>query len=258
MDKWNSNVYLKFERERSLPAIDLVNRLDIKTPKKILDIGCGPGNSTKILEDRFKDAEILGVDNSENMINTARETYPNIKWKVCDAKSELNKLDKNYDLVFSNACIQWLPNNKKIIDDMYNLLALNGILAIQIPNNYNEPIHEIIKEVTNSENWSKKFMSYRERYTLEPNEYFDILSEKTTDFEIWEVTYYHEIESYQGILEWYKGTGLNPYLSQLNELDKVEFEKDILIEIEKNYKKQKNGHIILKFPRLFFKARKSE
>lgn len=113
MSQWNSEQYLKFENQRTQPAIDLAKRITIEQPNNILDIGCGPGNSTAVLKTVFPQADILGVDNSENMIKKAKEAYSNINFQICDITTESDKLD-SYDIIFSNACLQWVPNHSGI------------------------------------------------------------------------------------------------------------------------------------------------
>ena len=153
MEDWNSVQYLKFKDERTQPAIDLVNRINIDNPRKIIDIGCGPGNSTQVLAQKFPNAYILGVDNSLNMIETAKRDYPNLDFKVCDVSRDLLTLDCDFDVVFSNACIQWIPNHNQLLRNLMRLLKTDGILAVQTPMNYKEPIHQIIGEVSTSEKW---------------------------------------------------------------------------------------------------------
>jgi len=161
MGDWNSVQYLMFENERTQPAIDLVNRIYIDDPKKIIDIGCGPGNSTQVLAKRFPNAYILGVDNSPNMIETAKINFPNLDFKICDAGKDLSMLDNDFDVVFSNACIQWIPNHNQLLKNMMGLLKTGGILAVQTPMNYNEPIHKIIGEVSINDKWKSKFINQR-------------------------------------------------------------------------------------------------
>lgn len=254
MTEWNSKQYLKFKNERTQPAIDLAKRIDILDPGKIIDIGCGPGNSTKVLANQFKGSYIQGIDSSENMINTAKKDYPEIDFTVCDASKDLYTLQNDYDIVFSNACIQWIPDHRKLITKMMDLLHSGGVLAVQIPVNYNEPIHQIIKKVSTSSKWNDKFTNHRAMYNLSQSEYFDVLSSASSDFTMWETVYFHRMSSHQSIMEWYKGTGLRPYLEVLSETDKVSFEKEIYDEVVKAYPVQTNGEIIFRFPRLFFIA----
>lgn len=254
MPDWNSTQYLKFKNERTQPAIDLANRIEVENPLKITDLGCGPGNSTQVLAGKFTNAYILGVDNSENMIAAARENCPGLDFCICDIGKELSQLDHDFDIVFSNACIQWVPDHQKLIPEMLSLLNKGGILAVQIPMNFQEPIHRIISEVSSSTKWNAYFPEKRIFYTLSPEDYYDILSECTHEFSIWQTTYYHVMKSWQDILEWYRGTGLRPYLSVLSEDRKEEFEEDIYHRLVKAYPQQKNGVILFRFPRFFFTA----
>ena len=252
---WDSSQYLKFKAERTQPAIDLVNRINVDNPEKIIDIGCGPGNSTQVLAGRFPDAYIVGVDKSEEMISAAKKSYPNLDFNICDAGTELSQLDSDFDIVFSNACIQWIPDHANLITNMLNLLKRNGILAVQIPMNFNEPIHKIVSELTASGKWKKYFINPSVYSTLSQSEYFDILSEISEEFHIWETVYYHVMKSHNDILEWYRGTGLRPYLDVLPDDKKTEFEADFMENIVRRYPKQKNGDIIFRFPRFFFTAK---
>jgi trans-aconitate 2-methyltransferase len=251
---WNSEQYLKFKTERTQPAIDLVNRINMVNPKKILDIGCGPGNSTQVLSNKFPGVYILGIDKSEEMISTAKMKYPILDFKICDVSKDLSQLDSDFDIVFSNACLQWVPDHKNLLKNMLNLLNKNGVLAVQIPMHYNEPIHKIIGELTSSVRWKKYFINPRIFYTLSPSEYFYLLSEISSSFDIWETVYFHVMKSHNDILEWYRGSGLRPYLNALPDIKKTEFENEIIEILKRRYTKQKNGDIIFRFPRFFFIA----
>lgn len=257
MSDWNPEKYLKFQKERTRPAIDLAEKIEISNPKKILDIGCGPGNSTAVLKQRFQNSEIIGVDNSPNMLEAASKEYPDVKFQLIDASCELNKLGENeFDVVFSNACIQWLPNHSALLADMMKLLKKGGVMAVQIPVNFEEPVHQIIKELSESEEWREKLSNIRSLNALTESEYFDILSHLSDDFSLWKTIYMHRMPSHKAILEWYRTTGLKPYLSELNETERELFEKQFLEELKKQYPLQKNDEIIFRFPRLFFTARK--
>jgi trans-aconitate 2-methyltransferase len=254
MGEWNSVQYLMFKNERTQPAIDLVNRIYIDNPKKIIDIGCGPGNSTQVLAQRFPNAYILGVDNSSNMIETAKRDYPNLDFKTCDVGKDLSILDNDFDIVFSNACIQWIPNHNQLLKNMIGLLKTGGILAVQTPMNYQEPIHKIIGEISTNEKWKSEFINPRTFYNLTQSEYFDLLSEISSEFSMWEIIYCHKLKSHKDIMEWYRGTGLRPYLNILSDEKKKFFEQDVFNRVIKEYPIQKNGNIIFRFPRFFFIA----
>lgn len=254
MTDWNSKQYLKFKNERTQPAIDLANRILINNPKKIIDIGCGPGNSTQVLAEKFPNSYILGIDSSENMISSAKKEYPNLSFKVFDASTNLSALDSDFDIVFSNACIQWIPNHDQLLKNMVGILRNTGVLAVQTPMNYKEPIHKIIEKTIRLRKWNDCFPNPRVFFNLTQSDYFDILSELSTDFSIWETIYCHVMKSHKEILEWYRGTGLRPYLNLLDDTKKADFENDIMEGIVQSYPTQKNGEIVFRFPRFFFVA----
>ncbi len=256
MSDWDSNQYLKFKRERTQPAADLLSHVPLEAPVKILDIGCGPGNSTQVLAQRYPNAEIIGIDSSKNMIEAARKNCPQLEFRICDASSELETLGKDFDLVFSNACIQWIENHDRIIPYWMSVLKSGGAIAVQMPMNYDEPIQLLIQKVTGSDKWKSYFPNPRVFFNLTPEEYFDLLSRVSPDFSMWRTYYYHSMNSIQDILEWYRSTGLKPYLDVLPEDKKESFEQDIMEEIKTAYPARENGRVILRFPRFFFIARK--
>lgn len=254
MAEWSSEQYLKFVGERTQPAVDLAGRINPDGCRRVLDIGCGPGNSTRVLAEMFPMARVIGADNSEDMLKKARELNPMLEFVYFDACGDFTSVGGEFDLVFSNACIQWIPNHAELLKKMMGLLHVGGTLAVQTPINYEEPIHIIIEKTAASEKWSGKIKSGRVFYNMTPSEHFDVLSEIATDFSMWQTTYMHRMPSHESIMEWYKGTGLRPYLSQLNESDAAEFENDVFEEVRKAYPKQANGEIIFRFPRFFFTA----
>lgn len=256
MADWNSAQYLKFLSERTQPSVDLANRIKLEKPAKIIDIGCGPGNSTEVLFKKFPDADILGVDYSDDMLKKAKSRYPNMRFSKFNAQSENWNVGNDYDVVFSNACIQWVPDHYSLLPKMMGILRKNGVLAVQMPLQYEEPIQKIIAEVVSTDKWKQKLELKKSYNVLLDQEYFDILSGLSDDFCIWTTTYYHRLKNHNDIIEWFKSTGLKPYLDSLDDMEKEIFLKDILTEVSNYYKIQANGEIILRFPRLFFTATK--
>ncbi len=166
MSNWNSSQYLKFKKERTQPSIDLCRRIEFKNPKRIIDIGCGPGNSTAVLSEHFKDSYILGADNSPNMLEKAKTDYPYLDFKLFDAGSDDYSGIGKFDVVFSNACIQWIPEHKKLLKRFMSLLNDGGEIAVQTPMNYTQPIHMIIEEISRRSDWRNKFAEPRVFHTL--------------------------------------------------------------------------------------------
>ncbi len=257
MTDWNPIQYEKFIKSRTIPAKDLIARIDSK-PTTVFDLGCGPGNSTKALCNAFGDAEIVGVDFSENMVNKAKENYPYLKFFQFNAETDFDTLHQKYDLIFSNACIQWVSNHKALIPKMMDSLNKNGLLAVQIPLQNQHPVHQILKNLAKSDKWKTEFQTETKYNILTKSEYFDILSEVSDDFEIWETIYCHAMPSHESIIEWYESTGMRPYLDQLTSDKQIEFKNDVLTQIKAKYPSQRNGEIMFQFPRLFFTARKPQ
>lgn len=254
MADWNSGQYLKFKKERTQPAIDLAARIQLTAPSRVIDIGCGPGNSTAVLKNRFPNADILGVDVSQNMLERAAHDHPDITFRLLDVSKDDWKLDGKFDVVFSNACMQWVPDHRKLLSKMMGLLNDGGNMAVQIPMHTGAPVHSILEEVSGSAAWRERFPNPRRFYTLTVEEYAGILADLSSDFDIWTTAYWHRLPSHEAILEWYKSTGLKPYLEVLDDAGQAAFLADIFREIKKHYAVQKNGEILFRFPRLFFMA----
>ena len=187
MADWNSELYLKFKAERTQPAHDLAARIPLRDARSILDIGCGPGNSTAAVAARYPGARVLGVDSSENMVAAACAAHPEFEFRVCEAPQGLDAPPRAF-------------------------------------------------------------------HNLQQNEYFDVLGEMTQEFTMWEITYYHRMPSHAAMLEWYRATGMRPYLDKLNKAQQEEFERDVSAQLVQAYPAQRSGEIIFRFPRLFFTA----
>ena len=251
---WNPELYLKFGRERIQPSIDLVNRIQFTNPQKIIDIGCGPGNSTQILVQKWPDADITGVDNSSAMIERAKKDYPEQNWRLLDAGKD--EFEGNYDIVFSNATIQWIPDHSGLIRKFYNLLSDKGVIAIQIPQFWDMPVGKAIEKTATNSRWISVTRGVSDLFTIHDYSfYYDSLSELGLSIDIWETDYFHTLDSQLSILEMIRSTGLRPYLDRLEtSADKQVFEETVLKEIDKDYPMQKDDKVLFPFKRLFFIA----
>ncbi|WP_241520131.1 methyltransferase domain-containing protein [Bifidobacterium catulorum] len=261
MVTWDSEQYLRFKTERTQPSRDLAAQLpaDDGTVARVLDIGCGPGNSTAVLRERYPHAEILGVDSSPDMIDAAREAHPDIDFALCDVSEpeQLDALPHGFDVVFSNACIQWVPDHPHLIPNLLGLLREGGILAVQTPMNYEEPIHRIIAEIVHSPRYADRLPQRREFFNLTPPDYWELLhgSGLVSHFRMWKTTYMHTLPSHEAIMDWYRGTGLRPYLQALaDDAERAEFEWRVFERVCDEYPTQSDGSIIFPFPRFFFTA----
>jgi len=252
---WNPEQYLKFKEYRNKPIADLLGHVALEDPKRIIDIGCGPGNSTRFLAQRWPQAEIIGLDSSKEMLETAAQALPQVKWAEADASGDLSSFGM-FDLVFSNAALQWMPDHERLIPKLFGMLNPGGVLAVQMPQNRNSPLQQALRSLVANETWSVK-LPERRPLTYAPNAaayYYDILSKLPCAFEIWRTHYCHVLDSHEDILEWYKGTGLSPYLSQLNATDQEAFLADVLECAKPLYPVQADGKVLFEFERLFFAA----
>jgi trans-aconitate 2-methyltransferase len=252
---WNPDLYLKFEKERTQPVKDLIFRIEKENPARIIDIGCGPGNSTIQLKKRWPDAFILGIDSSTEMIDRAKRDYPQLEWRVYDANNDLSPLGK-FDLVFSNAAIQWMPNHKELLKRFFGILNDNGVLAVQIPNVTYMPVHLAVQETAKGR-WSDYFAGIDDG--LEYHEltfYYDALCSLARCVDLWETHYHHVLPGHEAIIEWYSSTGMRPYLEKLTGEEKQRFLQSVLAKIREGYKVQEDGKVLFPFRRLFFVAYK--
>jgi trans-aconitate 2-methyltransferase len=256
MREWDPDQYLQFKRERTQPSIDLVARIPMDDPKTIIDIGCGPGNSTQILLKRWPHADIVGLDKSEKMIERARRDYPDQKWIVGDASAP--DAGQSFDIVFSNAALHWIPQHALLLQRLFGLLQENGILAVQVPANQASPLYQAILRVSEAGAWSA-FTKGREASLTHHSAdyYYDQLALYSNEISIWETIYYHIMKSHQELIDWYRSTAMKPFLDSLpTDSDREEFENEILIECRNAYPPQRDGKILYPFKRLFFTARK--
>ena len=253
---WNPELYLKFDKERTQPTIDLVSRINFENPKRIIDIGCGPGNSTQILFKRWPDANIIGVDNSPAMIEKARKDFPKQEWKIIDVSKD--EIEGEYDIVFSNAAIQWMPDHFNLFKKFHKILSDEGIFAVEIPLFFDMFIGKSLIRISKDSRWSSRTEEVLKLFTIHNSStYYDYLSELFTSIEMWESYYIHIMDSHFSILEMIRSTGLRPYLNKLesNQLKK-EFEDEVFSDIKRDYPLQKNGEVLFPFKRLFFIAKK--
>ena len=251
MPVWDADQYLKYQRERTQPAIDLAARVRLEAPRRIVDVGCGPGNSTAVLAKRWPKAELSGLDSSAEMLETARESQPAVHWFQVDISSW--EPETKYDLIFSNAVLQWVPDHETIFPRLMSFLVPGGALAVQLPMHYDSPLHYLVKEVSERPEWSEQTAEARQALGSESRLfYYDLLAPQSSELELWETEYIHIMENVEAILEWFRGTGLRPYLEALpDDRDRARFETELLERYRAAYPLQANGKVLFPFRRLF-------
>lgn len=254
MPRWDAEQYLKFGSERTQPVRDLIGHVLLENPRRIVDLGCGPGNSTEELSRRWPDSSILGLDHSVDMIERARRAYPSGQWQVGDAASWTS--DEPVDLVFSNAMLQWVPDHERLCPRLLDQAAPGGALAVQAPAHYESVLHREILEVSRHPSWNDRMNQARSALTNHPPEfYYDLLAPLASRVDVWETTYYHVLAGPESVLEWFRGTGLRPFLEALaDDGERVRFEALLGERYEKTYPRRSNGRVLFPFRRLFFVA----
>ncbi|KAL5586056.1 hypothetical protein FOBRF1_015926 [Fusarium oxysporum] len=252
-DTWSADQYVKFLKDRTRPSTDLLAHVPNTSPKRVVDVGCGPGNSTAVLAERYPNAHVSGFDSSADMIKKAKQTLPNVSFEVADLLTY--KPEEPVDVLFSNAVFQWLPNGQRIeiVRKLLDHVAPGGSLAFQVPFNLEEPSHALMRETADTPNmpWTEKLRAanYSRDQFPSPTEIWDGLKHLCSDLNIWQTTYMHVMENHEGIVEWVKGTGLRPYLNPLSEPEQEAFIEAYLDKLKQGYTAQKDGKVLLPFPR---------
>lgn len=233
------------------PSLDLMNRIAHRDFKRIMDVGCGTGLSTLPLVQRWQEADIVGVDLSENMLQKATELCPSVTWLQRDCSKPLLDLGQ-FDLVFSNAFLQWLPDQEAFLKNTAELLTEEGVLAVQLPAFLGMPVECCIRRV--AESYGAVFEGIdRELYkNYTANRYYELVKRYFSRAEVWQTSYYHGMENHEGILEFVKGTALIPFLSRLDEEQGACFCQSVLDEIKQCYPVQEDGKVLFQFDRIFF------
>lgn len=253
---WSAAQYLKFEEERTRPSRDLLSQVPLKAPTSIIDLGCGPGNSTAVLAHRFPEAQIQGIDSSADMIEKAKKTLPNVEFSLGDLTTYVPKGPA--DLLFSNAVFHWLPQKERIniIANLIKSQRSGGVFAFQVPDNFSEPSHAAMRFVAEQEPWAATLSSLHPELPQfqSPQELYNQLQPLCSSINIWHTYYYHILEDHQAIVEWVKGTGLKPFIDPLSEKERESFLEAYLSRLQDVYPSAYDGKVFLRYPRLFMVA----
>lgn len=257
MSDWDPSLYLRFKEERTRPSRDLVARIPTRHPRSVLDVGCGPGNSTQVLREAFPAAEITGLDSSPEMIARAETDYPDGRWICADAAS--HPFEESFDVVYSNAVLQWIPGQERVLNRLIDLLAPGATLAVQVPANDTSPIHLATVEVARREEWADltadrlDWIQYRNSVF-----YYEILSGRGLGIDLWVTTYMHVLDSQRGLIDWYRSTGMKHYLAALPDAAARERFTDLVFQkIVTAYPVETDGKVLFPFRRLFFTGHRS-
>lgn len=266
MAAWNPELYLKFGEQRSRPALDLALRArsilegnggSPPSVPSILDLGCGPGNSTAVLAAIFAGSSLVGLDSSPEMIAAARSSGLDAEWIVADGAAW--EPGRGFALVFSNAALQWIPDQASLLARMWTWLAPGGVLAVQVPGNGESGIHRALARTAAGASWRSRFAALAGTPVYhEPGFYFDALSPLGGSVDLWESTYWHVLEDRAALIDWYSGTGMRPWLQRLDgDAERAAFKDAVLEAAAPDYPARADGSVFFPFRRIFFTATKA-
>jgi trans-aconitate 2-methyltransferase len=254
---WNPHQYLKFADERTQPCRDLAARIAVAGVRRVIDLGCGPGNSTAVLRDRWPDAEFTGLDSSAEMIERARREYPQRRWIAGDISEWAAAGDGQFDVVFSNAALQWVDDHASLYPRLLSRVAPGGALATQIPGNIDALPHRLMRDTAASPAWSRWFPPgrVREWHHHEMEFYYDALAPAAARLDIWATEYLHVLPNAEAIVEWYRATGLRPFLEALEtDAGRQRFMADYLERLRPHFVPRAAGGVLFPFRRIFLIA----
>lgn len=254
MADWSAEAYLQFDAERTRPAADLLMRVPLADASRVVDLGCGPGNSTELLTGRWPAAIIEGIDSSPAMLDAARPRLPQVRFREGDIARW--RPEGSESLLFANAALQWVPGHLQVLEALLSRLSAGGVLAVQMPDNLGEPSHQLMRQVGADPRWGGKLADAEagREAIADAGAYCDRLRPLAGHLDVWRTTYFHELDGAAAIVAWLQATGLRPYLARLDPDERPPFLDRFQQALADAYPEQANGRVLLPFPRLFIVA----
>jgi len=254
MTDWSPATYLKFEDERTRPAADLLARVPLAAARSVVDIGCGPGNSTELLAQRYPGADIVGLDNSPAMLEEAQRRLPALRFEPADAATWIPA--PHTELVFANATYQWVPDHFAQLPRVLAALQPGAVLAVQMPDNVNQTTHRLMREVAQEGAWAGTLTAASRQPLPPPRAYYEALQPHAARLDVWHTIYNHVLADASSIVEFVRSTGLRPFLDPLGEPERSQFLGRYTAKIADAYPPMADGKVLLGFSRLFIVAQR--
>ncbi|MBK4998837.1 trans-aconitate 2-methyltransferase [Pseudomonas sp. S31] len=254
---WSATQYSLFEDERTRAVRDLLAAVPPRPVRHATDLGCGPGNSTEVLLQRCPDAQVTALDSDKDMIDKARERkrlhIPRVRCEIADIATWT--APEAQDLILANASLQWVPDHATLYPHLVRQLSEGASLAVQTPDNLEEPAHRQLREIASRGPWAERFAGFQLPPRHDAAFYYDLLSPLCSRVDVWRTTYHHPLPGgAEAVVEWFKGSALRPYLAQLNEQEQAGFLEQYLEAMREAYPPASDGKVLLPFPRLFLVA----
>jgi trans-aconitate 2-methyltransferase len=254
---WSAKQYTAFEDERTRPVRDLLSALPDIEARSVIDLGCGPGNSTELLAARFPGAAVRGLDSSSDMIAAARRRLPQVIFAVAAIEDWHDA--GPFDVILANAVLQWVPDHARLLPALVGRLAPGGGLAIQMPDNLEVPAHQLMREIAADGPWARMLAEASKQRTpiFGADRYYELLRPSSSRVDVWRTTYYHALPGGSAIVEWFKGSGLRPFLEPLDLNLRAAYLERYTAAVAHAYPALPDGSVLLPFPRLFMTAIRS-
>ncbi|MBI5164667.1 MAG: methyltransferase domain-containing protein [Magnetospirillum sp.] len=251
---WDPATYGVFAQPRLRPALDLMARIGAEAPERVVDLGCGTGNVTRLLAARWPAATVAGLDSSPEMLAAARIEAPGIAFTRADAGTW--RPEPPVDVLFSNAALHWLDDHAALLPRLLAGVAPGGWLAVQMPRNHGAPSHTGMVAAARSGPWATKLAPLlRPSPVAEPAVYYDLLAPLAAEIDIWETEYLHILDGADPVLRWTMGTALKPLVDVLDDSERPAFLADYAARMRAAYPPRSDGKTLFPFRRVFLVAR---
>lgn len=252
---WDPGQYLRFADHRLRPALDLLAQVPLEAPAHVVDLGCGAGNITAILKQRFPAADVMGLDGDAAMLRTARDKAPECRFEQADFTDWMPATAPA--LIYSNAALQWVGGHETLFPRLLSLLAPEGVLAVQMPAMHDAPLRRLQYEVAAHGPWAERLAAQSSSPPiLEIGQYWDLLRPRVAALDLWETTYLHPLTGEDAVVEWAAGSSLRPFLAPLDADQRAAFRRAYADALRPHYPRRADGTTLLPFRRLFLIARR--
>lgn len=252
---WDPNTYDAFAELRLRPARDLLDRIDLGDPHTVYDLGCGTGAVARLVLERWPTARVTGIDSSPDMLAEARHRLPAATWMVGDIARW--RPERAADLIVSNAALHWLDDHGPLLGRLMTVLAAGGVLAVQMPNAFGDPVHTALTATVLDGPWRETLAPcLRGNPVREPAWYADLLTPLASRVDVWETVYHHRLFGTDPVVTWARGAALRPFLSRLSEPEQAAFLAAYRVNVTPGYARGRDGAVLFPFRRLFIVAKR--